>query len=80
MALALAADARAVNSLSLDGSQAQGERTGFVQASTAVHVGDLAFDWSACPDHDLAMFNNVMRESAAPDLRRCALWLNSEMY
>src|SRR5579859_4333083 len=67
VALALAAHTRAINSLSVDGTQAQSERAGFVEASAAIHVGDLAFDRSARVDHDFAMFNNVMRERAAPD-------------
>jgi hypothetical protein len=66
--LALSRNARAVNSLSVDGTQAQCERARFVEASATVHIGNFAFDRSARVDHDLAMFNNVMRKSAAPDL------------
>ena len=68
MALALAADARAVNSLSVDGSQAQGELTRFVQASAAVHVSDLAFHRIAGFGHLLAMYNDVTASECHPRL------------
>ena len=66
MALSLAGDARAIDSLTIDGGQPQRERARFVQASTAVHVCNFAFDRRTRPGDDLAMFNNVMSESPAP--------------
>src|SRR4249920_313338 len=61
MALALAADARAIDSFAIDRGKAQAKRAWFMQASAAVYVSYFTFDRRARLRHDLAMFNYVMR-------------------